>query len=159
MSQEDEIAQSENEDTSRQITNKQNSDEITASKSDDLIEEVDKNQLKLQIEDYKFTVTLADNSSVEALKEMLKEGPITIEMQDYGSMEKVGSLGANLPRNDKQITTEPGDLILYQGNSFVIYYASNSWNLTRLGKIDNVTQEELKEALGNGDVKVTLSLD
>ena len=73
-------------------------------------------------------------------------------------MEKVGSLGASLPRNDEQITAKPGDLILYQGDSFVIYYAPNSWNFTRLGKINDVTQEKLKEALGNGDVKITLSL-
>lgn len=91
--------------------------------------------------------------------EMLQNGPITIDMRDYGNMEKVGSLGTDLPRNDEQITTESGDLILYQGNAFVIYYAPNSWNFTRLGKINNVTQEELKEALGTGDVKVTLSLD
>jgi hypothetical protein len=80
-------------------------------------------------------------------------------MRDYGNMEKVGSLGTSLPRNDEQITTEPGDLILYQGSAFVIYYAPNSWNFTRLGKINGVTQEELKEILGTGDVEVTLSLD
>ena len=61
--------------------------------------------------------------------------------------------------DDEQITTEPGDLILYQGNAFVIYYAPNSWNFTRMGKINDVTQEELIEALGSGDVEVTLSLD
>lgn len=126
---------------------------------DVLTEEVENNQMKLQIGDYIFTATLADNSSAEALTKMLETGPITIEMQDYGSMEKVGSLGTSLPRNDEQIKTEPGDLILYQGNAFVIYYAQNSWNFTRLGKINDVTQEELKESLGNGDVKVVLSLD
>lgn len=73
-------------------------------------------------------------------------------------MEKVGSLGQDLPTNDEQITTEAGDLILYQGNSFVIYYAPNSWNFTRLGKINDVTAEELQEILGEGDVTVTLSL-
>lgn len=30
--------------------------------------------------------------------------------------------------------------------------------LARLGKIDNITKEELKEILGDGDVTVTLSL-
>ena len=60
--------------------------------------------------------------------------------------------------NDEQITTEAGDLILYQGNSFVIYYAPNSWNFTRLGKINDVSEEELREILGDGDVTVTLSL-
>ena len=73
-------------------------------------------------------------------------------------MEKVGSLGFSLPRNDRQTTTGPGDIILYLGNHLVIYYDTNSWNFTRIGKIDNATQAELKAALGKGDVKVTLSL-
>ena len=89
---------------------------------------------------------------------MLSAGPLEIDMQDYGDMEKVGSLGQDLPVNDEQITTEAGDLILYQGNSFVIYYASNTWNFTRLGKINGVSAEELQDILGEGDVTVTLSL-
>ena len=106
-----------------------------------------------------FTATLVDNSSMQALKEHLANGNITVEMEDYANMEKVGSLGISLPRNDRQTTTGPGDLILYQGHNFVIYYDTNSWNFTRLGKIDNATQAELKAALGKGDVKVTLSLE
>ncbi|MFB6340858.1 cyclophilin-like fold protein [Saccharicrinis sp. FJH62] len=104
------------------------------------------------------TATLVDNSSTAALIELLKDKPLTIEMHDYGSMEKVGSIGTSLPRNDEQITTEPGDIILYQGSALVIYYAPNSWNFTRLGKINNITQQELKAVLGEGDVSVKLEL-
>ncbi|MFB6319136.1 cyclophilin-like fold protein [Saccharicrinis sp. FJH54] len=104
------------------------------------------------------TATLVDNSSTAALIELLKNKPLTIEMHDYGSMEKVGSIGTSLPRNDEQITTEPGDIILYQGSALVIYYAPNSWNFTRLGKINNITQQELKAVLGEGDVTVKLEL-
>ena len=104
------------------------------------------------------TATLADNSSVEALVELLTKGPLTIEMSDYGNMEKVGPIGTTLPGNDEQITTEPGDIILYQGSALVIYYAPNTWNFTRLGKIDNITQDELKAILGDGDITVTLEL-
>jgi len=114
--------------------------------------------MNIQVGDHVLTATLAENSSVDALKEALSEGPITINMRDYGSMEKVGSLGMDLPRNDQQITTEAGDIILYQGNAFVIYYAPNSWDFTRLGKIDDVTAEELREILGDGSVTITLSL-
>ena len=118
------------------------------------------NTIKLTIEGGKtFTATLEDNSSTQALKEQLVKGDIIVEMEDYASMEKVGSLGIRLPRNDRQTTTGPGDLILYQGHNFVIYYDTNSWSFTRLGKIDNATQAELKAALGKGDVRVTLSLD
>lgn len=121
---------------------------------------MESNIIRLTIEGGRtFTATLVDNSSTQALKEQLAKGNITVEMEDYASMEKVGSLGISLPRNDRPTTTGPGDLILYQGHNFVIYYDKNSWNFTRLGKIDNATQPELKAALGKGDVKVTLSLE
>ena len=87
------------------------------------------------------------------------KGNITVEMEDYGNMEKAGPIGTSLPRNDRQTTTGPGDIILYQGKYLVIYYDTNSWNFTRLGKIDNVTQAVLKSALGEGGVRVTLSLE
>ena len=117
------------------------------------------NIMKIQIGETALTAELADNSSVAALKDLLAKGDITIDMHDYSNFEKVGSLGASLPRNDEQITTQAGDLILYQGNSFVIYYDTNSWNFTRLGKIKDITQSELKAILGSGNVTVTLSLD
>ncbi|MGH0052277.1 MAG: cyclophilin-like fold protein [Sphaerochaetaceae bacterium] len=117
------------------------------------------NTMNLQVGERILRVTLVENSSTEALKGLLATGPITINMRDYGNMEKVGSLEADLPRNDQQITTAPGDLILFQGSALVIYYESNSWNFTRLGTIDNITQEELKNVLGDGNVVVSLSLD
>ena len=116
------------------------------------------NSMILTIGNTTLTATLADNSSVDALVEDLKKGPISVDMRDYGNMEKVGDLGKSYPRNDVSITTEPGDIILYQGSALVIYYAANSWSFTRLGKIVNVTQQELKDILGNGEVTVTLSL-
>lgn len=105
------------------------------------------------------TASLADNTSARALRDLLAEGPCTIEMRDYGNMEKVGPLGRSLPTNNEQITTQAGDLILYQGNQFVIYYAQNSWSLTRLGRIDSAGPAELRDLLGGGDVSVTLSLE
>ena len=104
------------------------------------------------------TATLNDNSSSRALIELLEKDSITIEMHDYGNFEKVGSLPSSLPRNDTQITTEPGDIILYQGNQITIYYDTNSWNFTRIGKIDNVTQAELKKILGTGNITAELSV-
>ena len=122
--------------------------------------DMESNTIKLAIEGGKaFTATLADNSSAQALKEQLAKGSITVEMEDYANMEKVGSLGISLPRTDRPTTTGPGDIILYQGHNFVIYYDANSWSFTRLGKINNATQADLKAALGRGDVTVTLSLE
>lgn len=107
---------------------------------------------------YTLTAKLEENSSVTALKDLLREQPLTIQMHDYARMEKVGTLGRNLPTNDRPTHAKPCDLILYLGNSFVIYYESNSWNFTRLGRIKNVTPEELRAILGQGDVSVTLEL-
>ena len=104
-----------------------------------------------------FTATLVDNSSADALMALLSKGDVTVEMEDYGNMEKVGPLGTNLPRNDRQTTTGPGDIILYQGKYLVIYYSTNSWNFTRIGRIDNADGTRLKSALGKGNVTVTLS--
>ena len=115
--------------------------------------------MKLTIGETVLTATLADNSSVKALEEKLKDGPIAIQMEDYARMEKVGNLPFHLPTNDQPITTKAGDLILYLGNSFVIYYAPNSWRFTRLGQIEGGTAQELKKILGRGSVTVTLSLN
>ena len=107
---------------------------------------------------HKLSATLADNSSATAFYTLLKKEPLTVEMHDYGSFEKVGSLGTRLPRNDTQITTAAGDIILYQGNQITIYYDTNSWNFTRLGKVDGVTQAELKKILGKGDVTAVFEM-
>ncbi|MDR1535659.1 MAG: hypothetical protein LBU64_11300 [Planctomycetota bacterium] len=115
-------------------------------------------KLVIAIGNARFTATLADNSSARALVELLSAQPLTIQMRDYGGFEKVGPLGRNLPTTDEQISTTAGDLILYQGNRFVIYYSANSWTFTRLGRMDGVTADGLKKTLGDGDVAVTLSL-
>ncbi len=116
-------------------------------------------KIKLTVGNQVLEAVLAENTSAEALLDKLKEGPVTIDMRDYASMEKVGDFPWHLPRNDQQITTEAGDLILYQGKAFVIYYAPNSWNFTRIGKVEGLTGAELKSALGSGNVSVTLSIE
>ena len=120
---------------------------------------VESNKLYLTANGQTMTATLVENSSTAALKALLADAPLTISMRDYGNMEKVGSLGRTLPDNDEYITTQAGDLILYQSSAFVIYYAPNSYSFTRLGKIDgNPTRDYLLSVLGNGNVNVTLSL-
>lgn len=128
--------------------------------NDEKGEIMEKNKIKLTVNGKSFTATLEKNSSAEALRQLLEKGDLSIRMNDYGDMEKVGSLGTSLPRNDRQTTTQPGDLILYLGNSFVIYYDTNSWNFTRLGRLDGVsTRQEVLELLGGkGEVTVSLSI-
>ncbi|MBQ9197762.1 MAG: hypothetical protein IJ157_11075 [Clostridia bacterium] len=113
----------------------------------------------LHVNDAVLPVTSSDNSSAEALLELLRQGDISVSMRDYGNFEKVGPLGTNLPRNDEDITTTPGDVILYQGNQITIYYDVNRWDFTKLGHIDGISQAELKSILGSGDVTAVLSVN
>ena len=129
------------------------------SSSQGIPRERQENRMKIEANGHIFTASLVENSTTEKLIGMLGNGPITIDMRDYGNMEKVGSFDTDLPRNDEPIDTDAGDLILYQGRAFVIYYDTNSWNFTRIGKIENTTGEELKRILGPGSVTVTLSLE
>lgn len=114
--------------------------------------------LKIEIGQETFTATLANNSSVDALKELLKDGPLTLKMSDYAGMEKGADLGVTLPQNNQQMNTTAGDIILYQGRTLVIYYDTNSWSLTPIGKFNDLDEALLKETLGSGDVTVTFSL-
>ena len=113
--------------------------------------------LKITIGEHTFYAAFADNPSAEEFRELLAEGPITITMKDYGGFEKVGPLGTTLTRTDTQITTEPGDVILYQGNQITIYYGVNSWNFTKLAKISD--SSGLKDKLGTGIIEATFSLE
>lgn len=97
-------------------------------------------KMNIEVNGHLLTATLADNSSARAFAELIKSEPLTIEMNDYGDFEKVGRLPQSLPKSDKHISTEVGDIMLYQGNQMTIFYDTNSWSYTKLGKIDNVTQ-------------------
>jgi len=116
-------------------------------------------KLKIHVNDTTFTATLEENSSAKAFAEFLAQGDMTLDMRDYGSFEKVADLPRSFPRNDTQIDTDAGDIILYQGNSITIYYDKNSWNFTRLARIDNVNKKRLQQILGKGNVKATFSVE
>ena len=116
-------------------------------------------KLKSHVNDTTFTATLEENSSAKAFAEFLAQGDLTLDMHDYGSFEKVADLPRSFPRNDTQIDTDAGDIILYQGNSITIYYDKNSWNFTRLARIDNVNKKRLQQILGKGNVKATFSVE
>ena len=103
-------------------------------------------------------VELEDNSSVQELKELLRKGSLTLEMNDFAHMENFANLGVALPKNDETITVMPGDVILSEGCLLVIYYASNTWNFTRLGKALDLSQDELRKILGKGRVTAVLTL-
>ena len=116
-------------------------------------------KVQLKVGGNSMTATLTDNEATRELTKLLEQGDITIRMSDYGGFEKVGALPQSFPTSNTQITTELGDIMLYQGNNMVIFYGSNSWSYTRLGKIDGATASNLRQFLGNGDVTLTLSLE
>ena len=100
---------------------------------------------------------LPQKESVSTLKELVINHPLTIQMSMYGGFEQVGAIGTDLPRDDEEITTEAGDIVLYSGNKISIFYGSNSWAYTRLGKITGKTAQVLADLLGNGDVTITIT--
>ena len=123
------------------------------------MEESEMKTITLKINDTEVAVQWEENDSVAALRGLLENGPMEVKMSMYGGFEQVGSLGQSLTRNDVQTVTGPGDIVLYSGNSIVVFYGSNSWAYTRLGKIIELTQQELTQLLGNGDVVLTLAIE
>ncbi len=112
--------------------------------------------MQLRINDVPVAVEWEDNQSFKALQELL---PLTVEMHRYGGFEQVGELGQSLPRNDKRITTSPGDIVLYSGNQIVVFYGSNTWAYTKLGRITDKTPAQLSDMLGNSDAVISLSVE
>ena len=112
--------------------------------------------LQMTIGDTAVAVDWEENESVDALKELCRDEPLTISMSMYGGFEQVGAIGTNLPRSDVQTTTEAGDIVLYAGNQLVVFYGSNSWAYTRLGHISDQSAADMAALLGHGDVTVTL---
>ena len=127
---------------------------VTASEENKTADEENndmEDSMRLLIGEKEVPVTWEENASVEALKKLC---PATIQMSMYGGFEQVGSIGQSIVRNDKQTKTSYGDIVLYSGDQIVIFYGSNSWSYTRLDHID-LTQQEMQDLLGGGDVSNT----
>ena len=108
--------------------------------------------------DAQLAVTLADTDAARALVQRLQAEPVTVSLHAYGGFEQVGQLPWPLPASDEQITTQPGDVMLYQGDQITVFTGSNSWAYTPLGHIEGATSESLLEVLGDGDTEISLSL-
>lgn len=121
------------------------------------VEDTMEKALKLSVAGSEVPVVWEENASVEALAELVKTAPLTVQLTMYGGFEQVGPLGASLPRDDVQTTTQAGDIVLYSGDQIVVFYGANSWAYTRLGRITDRSRQQLDELLGNGDVTITLS--
>lgn len=116
--------------------------------------------IKISVGGKTISIAIEDNNATMELVKVLRKAPVSYEANDYGGFEKVGNLGFSLPASDTQITTGPGDVILYSSNQIVLFYGTNSWSYTRIGKMEYGTLDELKAFLkaGQGMITVTLSL-
>ena len=118
------------------------------------------NKMSITIGGQTQSVTLEDNAATKALVEKLQQAPVTVTLDSSGDFEIWGALGFSLPTSNQQITAQPGDVILYSGSNICIFYGTNAWSYTRLGKIDGLTGSELRSFLKAGEtgISVTLSL-
>lgn len=126
----------------------------TAVSGDDSVD----NSIKIKINDETFDVKLENNSATQELIKTLEKGNVKVNATEYGGFEKVGDLGFSLPTSDENVKTSSGDIVLYQGDKISLFYDSHSWSYTKLGKIENINSNHLKEILGSGDVTLVLSL-
>ena len=114
-------------------------------------------EMTLKINDEEVNVKWEDNESVRALADLAAKGPVTIDTSLYGGFEQVGGLGITLPSNDVNTTTEPGDIVLYSGSNIVVFFGTNNWAYTRLGHIEDMSKDELKDMLGSNNAVRTIT--
>lgn len=113
--------------------------------------------LVLTVDGTELTVSWEDNQAVEELAEYVQEKDILVSTSQYGGFEQVGSLPQSFSSSDRQITTNPGDIVLYTSDQMVLFYGSNSWSYTKLGHIEGLTRQELTDLLGKDSVEVRLT--
>lgn len=114
-------------------------------------------ELELAVDGRPLEAIWEDNASVEALK-ALAVGGLELTAEPYGGFEQVAALPERIVREDRQTDAQPGDIMLYNGGSIVLFYGSNSWSYTRLGRISGLDEAELAELFGGGGVTLTLSV-
>ena len=106
------------------------------------------------------TATLVDNAATRELVARLQSEPVTVTLNSSGGFEIWWALGFSLPTSNEQVNAQPGDIVLYNGSNICMFYGTNSWSYTRLGKIDGLTESELRTFLkaGESNISVTLSV-
>ena len=112
--------------------------------------------MKLYINDTEVPVVWENNAAVEALAAEAETGDIVVKMSMYGGNEQFGPLGKSYPASNRQVTTSNGDIVLFNNDQIVVFYGSNTWSYTRLGKMA-LPEEEVTELLSNGDITLRLT--
>ena len=99
-----------------------------------------------------------ENNAAVAELYALAQNAITVITSAYGGFEQVGSLPQSFSRNDVQMTTQPGDIVLYSGNQLVVFFGSNSWSYTKLGHINGLSADELAVLLDKEQTVIELQI-
>ena len=146
-----------NADVSAEASTESTSEATAASTEATTSETAKEKTMVLRIGETQVPVTWEENASVAELRELAADG-IRIDMSMYGGFEQVGPIGKSITSDDAQTTTSSGDIVLYSSNQIVIFYGSNSWSYTRLGKI-SLSEAEMTDLLSNGDVSITLTME
>ena len=136
--------------------------ETTTEETTGITQSTDNNpegEINMSIDDTDVTVVWEDNESVMALKEFIADKPLVIDASAYGGFEQVGSLGTTLPSDDEQIQTKAGDIMLYSSDQIVVFFGTNSWSYTPLGRITDKSDQELEDLLKGDNVKIKLEME
>lgn len=128
----------------------------TASSTETEVQEEEAVTMKLYINDTEVPVVWENNAAVEALAAEAETGDIVVKMSMYGGNEQFGPLGKSYPASNRQVTTSNGDIVLFNNDQIVVFYGSNTWSYTRLGKMA-LPEDEVTELLSNGDITLRLT--
>lgn len=104
-------------------------------------------EIALYVNGTKLDISWEDNKTVDEIKEYAKKNPITVNSTKYDNFEQVGDLPQSFTKDDLQMTTQEGDIVLYSGNKLVVFFGSNSWSYTKLGHIVGLSHDELSKLL------------
>lgn len=129
-------------------------------KSSDLEEsDVTQKQLTLTVNGQPVEVSWQQNTAVEELAAYAETQEIVVYTSRYGGFEQVGDLPQSFSRQDRQMTTQPGDIVLYAGDQLVVFFGSNSWSYTKLGQIEGLSDQELSDLLGDSEAEIRIGLE
>ena len=86
----------------------------------------DKRDFVLMFDEWK------ENETVSELIRVAKNKPIEMELVYLDNYALMGELGFTLPSNDEEITVQPNDVVLFEGNKILICYQQHKGKYTLL---------------------------
>ena len=94
-----------------------------------------------------------DPAAAELIDLLSRDGALLLMMYDDGGTGKAAPLPWTLTGEGRETTAQCGDVILTK-DGIVVCCGLRKGNFTRLARIGNASEEELREALGTGNASV-----